>query len=1068
MRPRKLTMQAFGSYGKKTEIDFQKAEQNLFLITGDTGAGKTTIFDAIVFALYGEASSGLNKKEGVVLQSQYVEMNVEPFVELTFSEGKNELYTVRRVPRHLKLLTRGAGKNTATREVPGSVSLVMPDGTEYPAKESDKKLGEIVGLTKNQFMQVAMIAQGEFMELLRAKSDDKKVIFRKLFNTELYQDIVEELMNRKRGLEKEIAQIRTVCQTEAAHVVIPPEYEKAKELETMKKQILDGEIVVMEQFLPELEMLCETMKNEGKEALKELEKASVIRDKKRDICTNAHQLQGLFAQKKDAETALKECQETEADIKEKELLAGQIRCAYEIKGEYIRYQDAEKSVKNGENALNDQLNCMPKLEEAARSDAQAEKAAKEQADQELKNFSEVTQRVKKELELYAKIEQVQEEQKKNQVILEKAQDTVKKTKAAGEELGRKEEKWREQAEKLSDLKVRLAVWQGKMQENEKLEADALEMKKNWERAVQLQEKTQKLKLAYAKTSQSYESKNQKYESMRRIFLDEQAGFLAKELVPGKPCPVCGALEHPHPCSKTSVHLDFTREDLELLEKEVSQLRNSQAQLSAEARSAADLAAELEQAWKDALIKLRTRITGMEHGQDEAVGAADLNGQLTQEILSTLAVQKVKLQEEHIILQKAEKKYAALQDALGQMDEPKARASAAMEEATGKLTDAAAAANGSQVLLEELCNSRIYESKAAASADCQKAKAAKERAGIIYKEAQEKAAASVKAFHNCQTLIHRYQSELPEQKELCENRKRAYLELLKKKGIAEKQWKEVCENYSPSDADQLQGQIDSWKQKKIASQASKESAEKAIQGREMPDLDKAQEEMEQAQLVLTQAQEKLNLCKEQYKTDREVCNRLGLRIQERGRIIENHARLENLYRLLSGNVSGNRMDLETFVQRYYLEKILYAANRRFFHMSAGQFELRMVDAQNAGKGKNRGLDLMVYSNVTGKEREVRTLSGGESFMAALALALGMADQIQESSAAVNLDVMFVDEGFGSLDEHSREQAVKVLQELAGGRKLIGIISHVTELKQEIEDQLLVSKDEKGSHVKWQIS
>ena len=153
---------------------------------------------------------------------------------------------------------------------------------------------------------------------------------------------------------------------------------------------------------------------------------------------------------------------------------------------------------------------------------------------------------------------------------------------------------------------------------------------------------------------------------------------------------------------------------------------------------------------------------------------------------------------------------------------------------------------------------------------------------------------------------------------------------------------------------------------------------------------------------------------------------------------------------------------------YLEKILYAANRRFANMSAGQFELRMVDEENAGKGKNRGLDLMVYSNVTGKEREVRTLSGGESFMAALALALGMADQIQESSAAIHLDVMFGDEGFGSLDEHSREQAVKVLQELAGGSKLIGIISHVTELKQEIEDQLIVTKDDQGSHTRWQIS
>jgi exonuclease SbcC len=163
-----------------------------------------------------------------------------------------------------------------------------------------------------------------------------------------------------------------------------------------------------------------------------------------------------------------------------------------------------------------------------------------------------------------------------------------------------------------------------------------------------------------------------------------------------------------------------------------------------------------------------------------------------------------------------------------------------------------------------------------------------------------------------------------------------------------------------------------------------------------------------------------------------------------------------------------MDLETYVQRYYLERILYAANLRFSEMSAGQFELRMYDLDKAGEGKNKGLDLMVYSSVTGKEREVRTLSGGESFMAALSLALGMADQIQERSAAVNLDVMFIDEGFGSLDDHSRNQAVRVLMNMAGGSKLIGIISHVTELKQEIDNQLVVTKDDEGSHVRWQIS
>lgn len=205
-----------------------------------------------------------------------------------------------------------------------------------------------------------------------------------------------------------------------------------------------------------------------------------------------------------------------------------------------------------------------------------------------------------------------------------------------------------------------------------------------------------------------------------------------------------------------------------------------------------------------------------------------------------------------------------------------------------------------------------------------------------------------------------------------------------------------------------------------------------------------------------------------RTDCAAYDILKPKMENRAQILAQHQRINELYNRLAGNVSGSRMDLETFVQRQYLEKILYAANRRFLEMSAGQFELRMYDLEKAGEGRNHGLDLMVYSAVTGKVREVRTLSGGESFMAALSLALGMADQIQQSSAAINLDMMFIDEGFGSLDEHSRNQAVRVLQEMAEGSRLIGIISHVSELKQEIEDQLLVNKDENGSHVKWQIS
>ena len=224
-------------------------------------------------------------------------------------------------------------------------------------------------------------------------------------------------------------------------------------------------------------------------------------------------------------------------------------------------------------------------------------------------------------------------------------------------------------------------------------------------------------------------------------------------------------------------------------------------------------------------------------------------------------------------------------------------------------------------------------------------------------------------------------------------------------------------------------------------------------------------MQQAQERWKAAEETLKRCQSEYQINENAYQTLAPIMQERGKIVEVHAKLDMLYRLVSGNVPGSRMDLETYVQRHYLEHILYAANIRFRDMSAGQFELRMYELEKAGEGKNRGLDLMVYSAVTGKEREIRTLSGGESFMAALSLALGMADQIQQTSAAIHLDMMFIDEGFGSLDEHSRHQAIRVLQEMAGGSRLIGIISHVSELKQEIEDQLIVRKDADGSHVKW---
>ena len=279
---------------------------------------------------------------------------------------------------------------------------------------------------------------------------------------------------------------------------------------------------------------------------------------------------------------------------------------------------------------------------------------------------------------------------------------------------------------------------------------------------------------------------------------------------------------------------------------------------------------------------------------------------------------------------------------------------------------------------------------------------------------------------------------------------------------------MTEKHSRQEAEELQKRREAHSRRMAGAKRALETAEKATENQEKPDLLRQEESFREAEAALLASDQKREAAGEIYRINLSAYSALAPKMEERSRAAREHTLIHNLYQRLNGKISGRRMDLETFVQRYHLERILQAANIRFREMTGGQFELRMVGEEMAGEGKNRGLDLMVYSAVTGKEREVRTLSGGESFMAALSLALGMADQIKEARAAIHPDVMFIDEGFGSLDDAARSQAVRVLTRMTDSSRLIGIISHVTELKTEIEDQLIVTKDEEGSHVRWQLS
>ena len=1082
MKPIQLTMQAFGSYGKKTVIDFTKPDQNLFLITGDTGAGKTTIFDAIVFALYGEASSVVNRKNGAELQSQFAATSVEPFVELVFEEqveGQPALYTVRRVPKHVRPLKRGTG----TKEESGSVSLIMPDETEYPSKETDKKLEEIVGLTKNQFMQVAMIAQGEFMALLRAKSDDKKVIFRKLFNTELYQNIVDELAKRRKDKNRKIAQIKTACQTEVGHILVPKlvtadgaetdqeqngvadqiadACREANKLQELKERILKSERL----SLPDMEALLQTLVSvsewtKGKMQQSESETSQLYKVYllKRDAVTKAGQLLERYKELEEAEKELGECEAIKPLMQEWQQCMRQIEDAYDILTLWKQYQEVSGQLETARQALAANEQALPEQKMACERAAVQLQQAKKVQEQALMDFSEVKTHVENDLEAFSKMAEAKRKVLTAQTKVDEAGKQARIAEESLSDLESNEKQWQTQAELLSDTDSRMIILQGKQRDIAGIGADFESWKDEEKDCFSQQRCAEEADKVYADAKDRFNKENTAYIQAYNDFLDAQAGFLAEKLQRGEPCPVCGSTIHPHPHQAEKSAL--TKEELNILSESVRELQEGQA---AAAKKAGEAKVMLDAKEKNCIQiweKLRQKVIA--YSRDE-MGELD-----SEEIQDLIETWKKALKDEEKQLQKDKKQLQQLKKWLTKAAKDKEELTAQKNKADKMLADTKAELAAAQAELKSTFISTYYKSE--------------EEANQFMEQAEQRKKNAEKQYHSCDKVdkkvrsdkekteleIARHRRDIPNLQDKSDKRKAVYIQLMEEKQLTEPQWKCVTESYDKADRQQFEEKIRQYQSKLSAAGKQKAVAEKAIDGRVKPDMEQLCSERNVAEAAWKKEQALYERYAEMYKTNHRVCEALMPKMAERSKIMEEHRRLDDLYNLLAGKVAGARMDIETYVQRYYLERILYAANRRFGEMSAGQFELRMCDITKAGEGRNRGLDLMVYSNVTGKEREVRTLSGGESFMAALSLALGMADQIQQSSSAIHLDMMFIDEGFGSLDSQSRDQAVRVLQQMAGGSKLIGIISHVSELKQEIEDQLIVSKDEEGSSARWQIS
>lgn len=1094
MKPLKLKMEAFGSYGRATEIDFTLPNQNLFLITGDTGAGKTTIFDAIVFALYGETSTGSKngKKSGLELQSQFIGLDVKPFVELTFEE-KGQTYIVERIPQH-QSWKKGKKELKKTPDTE-KVSLIMPDGTDYANSigETNQKIEEIVGLSKEQFMQVGMIAQGEFMELLRASSDSKKEIFRKLFNTQLFKKVVDELAIRKKDKEKTLNDLKIKLQTEVSHVLIPNQYDKKEEIQEISRKITTQEdisISLVELFVEQLEKMCQWQQEEG-------QKAKIIKDeaaKKKDAVlkekTMAKALLEEFDNYSKNKQELEKLKEQEEQIIKLEKSSKKILSAYEILPYNKKLEESKRKLQEIKKRLEDNQNLLPKYKDDAIELETLMKEARKQAEDEQALFAILSEKVEKNVKSFSILKEIDGSLKEAESALKQAENNKK---AADEKLEQQEiqiKKWKEQKEIIKDAKIIFSEWQVRQKENERIRTSLKEAIENKKQIVTQVEELHKKREEYKRISTLFSVEQEKYNRLNRAFLNNQAGVLAKGLEVGKPCPVCGALEHPNPFVCSDGEEIPSQEQVQELESKVSNLNTQQAKLASECNVKNDNLKEFEETYYREIDKIVLSMKEFKEENiflkgDESWGALDNLEPCIQENISesdprALKCEKTVAQLKTILnnwyccidMKKSEivknvKQFEELETNLAIEDNLRQKVRENVDicvKALHEKENVLASLSAHKESLEENLefNSKEEALKEKDEADRKLQEKIKNR-----QDAEKRSNVAKSLFEKTQTIINADKETLPKLTEECQNSQKEYENILLEKNFDEKYWKKVTQEYTRENANAFDIKAKKFWQNKAALEKLLEENKKKIQDKECPDMEKYNEKLEAAQTKLAEAEEEYNSITSTMEGNLKVLNNLKPQIQQRSEVLEQQERLSRLYSIFAGNVSGSRMDLETFVQRRYLEQILGAANRRFEAMSAGQFELQMVDIEQSGKGKNRGLDLMVYSNITGKSREIRTLSGGESFMAALALALGMADEIQANSASINLDVMFIDEGFGSLDDHSREQAIRVLKEMAGGSKLIGIISHVTELKQEIDDQLIVKKDENGSRVEWEL-
>lgn len=998
MMPISLTLSAFGPYPDTITIDFESfQEDGLFLITGPTGSGKTMIFDAMIFALYGKTSGQIRQTDS--LRCDHALNEIPTFVEFSFSLHQQN-YTIKRNPKYYL-----EGKKTPKQP---SALLTLPDGKMVEGiKEVNQKMISLLGVDDQQFKQICMIAQGEFTKLIMASSDEREKVLRELFHSETYQKLEEKLK----------VHLKT--------------YQDKYDLLLNKRKDLMQELQVEDhqEYLSKQTKLIASQQKEYDDLKKDLDQ------KKQQLQLYRLQNQRLI-QLKDLKQQFQDLKKQENDYQELNKTVDTLKKAQETNYLYISYIKQQKKLQTLKLNQEDFLKQLKKLEK----DYQEKKVqantltVKQQTKEKLQNQIQETKQLINQIYQYQNDYQNLQTLKQQYRMLDEEHKLFLKKKEKFEN-GLQRDQERIQSEQQVQSKYELIKQQYVRLNEQKVKVHQLS--DYYDQILKLNENKSDLQEEYTVVEKQVDHEKMQYNQMEKLYFRKQAGIFALQLKEDQPCPICGSLHHPHPAQIEKE--DITKEKLDQQAKKVKQQEHRLQDILQKIL--------LSNQKKEMLVKQTKQLS------------SELN--IQEEISKEIFIKEL----DHLSKdeKRMKKEYLELQDELKYIQKLKKSVALSLKDMStyeSKELKQAQSLENIQVQIHQLSGKlddslRQYEI-GEVNKNYQQVQKEYRQLSLEIETIQQDYEKVKNKYLEIKTKISSLNQQIIQEQEIYDELDNKYHTALDA-FINEEEFLNLKTQINQISILEKKYQDYLISLKSLNEQII--SLENEVKDSTYVDLSSLSETIKEVNQQLREKNDDLEKLKIDYSLKEKMIKDIQKINQQLEKDEDTYQIYLDLYNLASGK-NNARVSIERYVLATYFENMLIYANVIMKQLSQGRYQLLRKD--DAGKGRSQqGLELDVFDQESGNIRSIKTLSGGESFKAALSLALGLSRMVQDYAGGIELNTLFIDEGFGSLDSQSLDQAMNCLMELHHENKLIGIISHVSDLKDRIERQLVVERKQKQS-------